>query len=230
MSDRRSENLERLLRSTDQSERLKTALEAGTYPQPEYIDLLVRRSAIEPDFYVREMLVWALMRHDKSLVVERLLPERQSEIPQARSQALHTFTKIDDKSFYDRIPTQLLFDAVDFVAMTAWRAAARLVPDDKKIELGNILIHQLGRGAFDVQHALSRAFLAIGEEIIGLLDGPSKSDDEKVREHAKFTLAIIADPWSERKLAEAFEMKIEVRTQQETLVGGEGFEPPTSSV
>lgn len=209
MSDRRVENLTALLWSSDQSERLRTALNAGTYPETEYIDTLVRRSAIEPDFYVREMLVWSLMRHDASLVVTRLLLELKSEIPQARSQALHTFTKLDDKKLYEHISTELLFDATDFVAMTAWRAASKLVPEGKGLELGQILKHQLGRGGFEVQHALSRAFCVIGDPIIDLLEEASKSSDEKVREHAKFTIAIFQNPWSERKLALEFAKKVE---------------------
>ena len=208
MSDRKSENLEKLLRSSDQSERLKSALNAGTYPEVEYIDILIKRSAIEPDFYVREMLVWALMRHEVARVIERLRPELKSEIPQARSQALHTFTKIDDKKLYPEIPKELLFDATDFVAMTAWRAASRLVPDGEKMELGNILIHQLGRGPFEVQHALSRAFFSIGESMSNLLESAAQSENAGIREHAKFTLAIMRDPWSERKLADDFALHL----------------------
>ena len=208
MRDRKKEKLERLLRSYDQSERLRTALNAGTYPEPEFIDILVQRSAIEPDFYVREMIVWALMRHEIPLVVERLRPELISEIPQARSQALHTFTKIDDKNLYSEIPTESLFDAIDFVAMTAWRAASRLVPTGREVELGKILIHQLGRGNFEVQHALSRAFQAIGDLVLRLLEEATESESAGVREHAKFTIAIMKDPWNARKLADAYAARL----------------------
>ena len=170
----------------------------------------MHRSAIEPDFYVREMIVWALMRHDSALVVQRLIPELKSEIPQARSQALHTFTKLDDNSLYQHISKDLLFDATDFVAMTAWRAASRLVPQGEELELGNILIHQLGRGTFDVQHALSRAFCAIGESILGLLEQSSKGKEKRVRDHANFTIAILKDPWSERKIAADYELRVDI--------------------
>jgi hypothetical protein len=189
---------------------LRTTLNAGTYPESEYIDTLVRRSAIEPDFYVREMLVWALIRHEAELVVARLLEELKSEIPQARSQALHTFSKLDDKKLYPHISKELLFDATDFVAMTAWRAASKLVPEGEGLELGQILKHQLGRGDFEVQHALSRSFCAIGDSILGLLEEASKSTNEKVQEHAKFTLAIFHNPWSERKLALEFAKRVEI--------------------
>ena len=213
----RAANLEKLLRSSDQSERLKTALTAGTYPDLAYIDSLVCRSAIEPDFYVREMIVWALIRHDATAVVERLLPELKSEIAQARSQALHTLTKLNDKKLYIHISKDLLFDATDFVAMTAWRAASRLVSEGKELELGQILIHQLGRGPFEVQHALSRAFHAIGDSILGLLQEATKSSDEKIRAHSEFTLKIFADPFSEHALALDYEKSLLLRSEGENV-------------
>ena len=116
------------LNSTDQSVRLKVALMAGTYPSAEFIETLVLRCEIEPDFFVRDMLTWALIGNDIPLVIERLTPELLSDIPQARSQALHTLTKIGEPSTYPLVSGNLLFDADDKVAMTAWRAAALLAP------------------------------------------------------------------------------------------------------
>jgi len=40
------------------SARLQAALAAGSRPDPRYVDVLVERSGIEPDFYVRDMLTW----------------------------------------------------------------------------------------------------------------------------------------------------------------------------
>ena len=82
------------LESTASSTRLQAALTAGTSPQPDYVDVLVERSAVEPDFFVRDMLTWALTRHDPVSAVDRLLPELRSPVAQARSQALHTLSKI----------------------------------------------------------------------------------------------------------------------------------------
>ena len=56
--------LRRALTAESSSARLEAALAAGTHPQPEYVDVLIERCAIETDFYVREMLTWALTRHD----------------------------------------------------------------------------------------------------------------------------------------------------------------------
>ena len=176
------------LESPDQSVRLKAALAAGTYPMAEYIDDLVSQCAIEPDFFVRDTLTWALMRNEIPKVVDRLIPELASEIPQARSQALHTLTKIGEKQFYSLITPEHLFDSNDKVASTAWRAASVLVPDDEKLNLTNILVTQLGRGDSDLQFDLTRFLCNLGDCIVEPLNLAVKSPKEEVSHHARFTL------------------------------------------
>lgn len=83
--------------SPNQSVRLKAALTAGTYPDSKYIKILISQCATETDFFVRDTLSWALMRHDRKEVLALLIPELHSEIPQARSQALHTLSKLVTK-------------------------------------------------------------------------------------------------------------------------------------
>ena len=48
------------LESSDSSVRLRAALAVGTTPDPQFIDTLIERCAVEPEFSVREMLTWAL--------------------------------------------------------------------------------------------------------------------------------------------------------------------------
>ena len=204
------------LQSPDQSVRLKAALAAGTFPKPEYIDVLVEQCASEPDFFVRDTLTWALMRNEATKVVERLKPELISENPQAKSQALHTLTKIGEKQYYSLITHEHLFDSNDKVAVTAWRAASVLVPEDEKVSLTSILITQLGRGDSDVQFDLTRFLCALGDCIVEPLTEAIKSPKEEVSLHAQFTLMRYQ------------EMKLEA--SEKRTVGGEGFEPPTSSV
>ena len=180
--------LEELLKSTDQSVRLKAALAAGTYPNLEHIEVLIRQCASETDFFVRDTLSWALMRQDRQAVVQRLIPELKSANPQSRSQALHTLSKIGDKDNYSLITTELLLDADDFVASTAWRSASVLVPDADKPALVEILISQLGRGDSDTQFGLTRFLCAIGEPIVAPLMHAAQSADETVRTQAEFTL------------------------------------------
>jgi len=105
--------LRSLLDSPDQSVRLKAALAAGTYPEPEFIEILITQCAIEPDFFVRDTLSWALMRNDIPQVVKRLETELQSANIQAKSQAIHTLSKIGDKNNYKLITDEMLFDEDD---------------------------------------------------------------------------------------------------------------------
>ena len=176
------------LESPDQSVRLQAAFAAGTSPKPEYIDILVERCASEPDFFVRDTLTWALIRNEIPKVIDRLKPELDSENPQAKSQALHTLTKIGEKQYYSLITHEHLFDSDDKVAVTAWRAASVLVPDDEKPTLTSILLTQLGRGNSDVQFDLTRFLCALGDCIVEPLKVLANSPKEEVRIHAGFTL------------------------------------------
>ena len=180
--------LEELLKSPDQSVRLKAALAAGTYPNLDYIEILIRQCASESDFFVRDTLSWALMRQDREAVVQRLIPELKSTNSQSRSQALHTLSKIGDKANYSLITRDLLLDEDDFVASTAWRSASVLVPDKERPALIEILISQLGRGDSDTQFGLTRFLCAIGESIVAPLTQAAQSADETVRTQAEFTL------------------------------------------
>ncbi|MEV7237572.1 HEAT repeat domain-containing protein, partial [Streptomyces sp. NPDC051020] len=62
------------------SVRLQAALAVGTTPDPGFIGKLIERCAVEPEFYVREMLTWALTRYAASMTVPVLLDEVRSEV------------------------------------------------------------------------------------------------------------------------------------------------------
>ncbi len=181
-------SLKSLLEPPDTSVRFKAALAAGTYPENEYIEILINQCAYESDFFVRDTLSWALMRHEIGQVVERLKSELNSENTQAKSQALHTLSKIGDKQFYSLITNEHHFDPHETVAVTAWRAASVLVPDGEKSALIEILVTQLGRGDSDLQFDLTRFLCALGEAIVEPLRLASESENEEVRLHAAFTL------------------------------------------
>jgi HEAT repeat protein len=180
--------LESMLASPDQSVRLKAALAAGTYPEREFIEILINQCAIETDFFVRDTLSWALMRNDIDAVVDRLKVELCSENLQAKSQAIHTLSKIGDKKNYPLITDEMLFDSDDFIASTAWRAASVIVPEEEKPALVAKLVTQLGRGDSDLQFALTRFLCAIGEAIVQPLTEAAKSTNEIISNQAKFSL------------------------------------------
>ncbi|MEU4833499.1 HEAT repeat domain-containing protein [Streptosporangium sp. NPDC023615] len=176
------------------SVRLRAALAAGTTPDPRLVDTLVERCAVEPDFYVRDMLTWALTRHPASATLPRLVDEVRSERAQARSQALHTLSKIADRRAWPVITRELLADADDEVARSAWRAAAVLVPEGEEAELATALSAQLGRGGRETRLSLSRALIALGEVIVPALRTARMDPDPDVRAHAVATERLLGDP------------------------------------
>lgn len=176
------------------SMRLQAALAVGTSPDPRFIDVLIERCAVDPEFYVREMLTWALTRHSSSLTVPKLIDEVRSERAQARSQALHTLSKIGDRQAWPAITRALLSDADDEVARSAWRAAVVLVPEGEEPELARVLSTQLGRGERETQLSLSRALIALGEVIMPTLRVAMADLDPVVRQHAIATERLFRNP------------------------------------
>ncbi len=182
------------LEKSDPSVRLRAALAVGTEPDVRFVGKLIERCAVEPEFQVRDMLTWALTRHSPSVTVPRLLEEVRSGGAQARSQALHTLSKIGDRRAWPVITPELLADADDEVARSAWRAAVVLVPEGAEGGLAAALATQLGRGGRAVRLSLSRALVALGEVIEPVLREAMAGNDPHVRQHAIATERLLRDP------------------------------------
>ena len=191
--DRSYSRIAAALAGADSSSRLRAALAAGTQPDPRLVETLVARCAVEPDFFVRDMLTWALCRLPADVTVPRLLAELRSDVPQARSQALHTLSKIGDLQTFASVTT-LLHDRNDEVARSAWRAAVALVPQGGEGILAADLATALGRGDRDMRLSLSRALAGLGEPVVPVLDAAATSPDPYVRAHAEATAQLYRDP------------------------------------
>ncbi|MFF3957289.1 HEAT repeat domain-containing protein [Streptomyces sp. NPDC001890] len=223
------------LADSSSSVRLRAALAVGTAPDPRYVDTLVERCAIEPEFFVRDMLTWALTRHPVSLTLPGLVRELRSERAQARSQALHTLSKIGDRQAWPAITRTLLSDPDDEVARSAWRAAVVLVPEGEEPALAVVLATQLGRGGRQTQLSLSRAMVALGEVVLPALHAATAAPDpradahpqadadaharpqELVHAHALATQRLLRDPDA------GFEFAIE-EAKRVVALGGSGQE------
>ncbi|WP_328879648.1 HEAT repeat domain-containing protein [Streptomyces sp. NBC_00299] len=199
------------------SVRLRAALAVGTTPDPRFVDKLVERCAIEPEFFVRDMLTWALTRHPVSLTLPALLRAVRSERAQARSQALHTLSKIGDRQAWPAITRALLSDADDEVARSAWRTAVVLVPEGEESGLAAVLATQFGRGDRETQLSLSRALVALGEAVVPALRAATTATDRRVRTHALATERLLQDPDA------GFELAIE-EAKRIVALGGSGQE------
>lgn len=175
------------------SVRLRAALTAGTTGDPRLIADLVARCAVEPDFFVRDMLTWALCRMPAERVVPRLSAELGSANGQARSQALHTLSKIGDRGVWPAV-SALLGDEDDEVARSAWRAATVLVPPGAEAELAARLVACLGRGDLDLRRSLSRALVCLGEAAVPAVTAAVASPHPHVRAHAEATERLRRDP------------------------------------
>jgi HEAT repeat protein len=178
----------------DPSARLEAALAAGTSPEAAWVDPLLERSAVEPDFFVRDMLTWALTRQPRELTVPRLIEQLTSAAPQARSQALHTLSKLGDGRAWPAVFGPLLHDAHDEVARSAWRAAVALVPPGAEAALAAALVRELGRGDLDLQRSLSRALVALGDAAGQPLADAAATGSASARAHAVATERLQADP------------------------------------
>ncbi|TYK46019.1 HEAT repeat domain-containing protein [Actinomadura decatromicini] len=193
----------RALESDDPQVRLKAAMAVGTHPDAGFVGKLIERSEVEPEFFVREILTWALTRHPPSLTLPGLIEELGSGSAQARSQALHTLSKIGDRRAWPAITRALLTDADAEVARSAWRAAVALVPEGAEPELAEVLATQLGRGGRETRLSLSRALIALGEAILPVLSAAATHPDPAVRRHAIATERLWHDPDA------GFEMAVE---------------------
>ncbi|MFJ1924699.1 MULTISPECIES: HEAT repeat domain-containing protein [unclassified Streptomyces] len=199
------------------SVRLRAALAAGTAPDPRFVDGLIERCAVEPEFLVRDMLTWALTRHPVPLTLPGLLRELGSERAQARSQALHTLSKIGDRQAWPAISLALLCDADDDVARTAWRTAVALVPEGGESALATVLATQLGRGGRETQLSLSRSLVALEEAAEPALLAATATPEPRVRAHAIATQRLLRDPDA------GFEYAIE-EAKRVVALGGSGQE------
>lgn len=190
----RATRLSEALRKEEPSRRLQAALTAGIQAEGAYLPILIERCAVEPDFYVRDMLTWAITRQDRGDAVDLLLRELESSTPQARSQALHSLSKIGDARAWPAITVALLRDVDDEVAKAAWRTAAGLAPERERGELARELGRNFGRGDRELQRSLSRAIAMLGDAASSVVGTAAESGDPAVRAHALATAHVMANP------------------------------------
>ncbi|MGW2594673.1 HEAT repeat domain-containing protein [Streptomyces sp. NPDC001515] len=197
ITERDGDAVDRALRGLEDgraSVRLRAAMAVGSAPDVRYVAALVGRCGVEPEFFVRDMLTWALTRHPVEATLPPLLRELRSERAQARSQALHTLSKIGDKSAWPAITEALLTDADDAVARSAWRAAAVLVPEGGQRAAAEVMAGQLGRGGRETRLSLSRSLVALGAAVEPVLEAAATAGRPDVRAHALATLRLLSDP------------------------------------
>jgi HEAT repeat protein len=209
------------LRHPDGSVRLRAALTAGSTADPAFVDALVERCGVDADFFVRDMLTWALTRLPADRTVPRLMAELSSPFPQARSQALHTLSKLRDPRARPCVSAALLHDEEDEVARAAWRAAVVLVVAGEEPALADDLASELGRRNRECWRSLTRALVDLGEDARAPLDRAAASGTFAVRVHAAATLLMLDGLQRDFRAAveAAQRVALEVGGPEESAVG-----------
>lgn len=173
MKKNKEETLRNALESPNSSTRLRAALAVGSDPHLDLSEVLVARYAEEPDFYVREMLTWALIQRPSNALLNELKTQLRNPLPQARAQTLHIFSKLAGFApleIWNLISEDELHSPDIDVAMAAWRAAVAVAPQDQYPQLVRSLITQLDRAEPAAHKALARAFLSLGQEATAALE------------------------------------------------------------
>lgn len=176
--------------------RLQAALAAGTAEDTTAIDILLYRSGVEEDFFVRDMITWALTRMPVDDVFTSLVADLDSEVsdqPFGASQALHTLSKLRVAQSWQELQARPWLLHREDTAQTAWRTFVGLVPDDQTAWLAHQLLQELDKGTPEIQRSLSRAMAELEgrEASISVLLGALTSA------HAVATAKLIADPDSD---------------------------------
>lgn len=182
------------LASDNASIRLEAVMFAGAHPSDQHISVLIQGFSSEDDFFVRDMLTWALTQHNQEAVVAALLSEVQSPNDRVRAQCLHTFSKIARPDTWSVITQELLTDSSEIVAQTAWRTAVILCPESERTELAAVLCSQLGRGSDEVKLSLSSALVGLGDAAQSALEHAALSASPEVSAHARATQQIAMNP------------------------------------
>ncbi len=132
----------------------EAALAAGTRPDDRYVDVLVARCAVESDFFVRDMLTWALTRHDPARTVPACSPRWGPRSPRRGARPCTPCRRSATRSPTRRSRGRCCADRHPEVARAAWRTASGLVPDDQRESLADELSTQFG-GAITTRSAAS---------------------------------------------------------------------------
>lgn len=203
-----AQSLQRMLQQPDASARLRAALHAGTHPEAAFVEVLMRQCRVDDDFYVRDMLTWALTRQNRELVTSALRSELEAagggeSSVQGLSQALHTASKVADARLWSSITPSMIAHPELTVATTAWRAANATVPSDQRSALVRLLLQQFGRGDVEALRSLARAVADSGDASESALEDFSHRSAEHA-EFARMVRGLIDDPMGAIEFSVAF--------------------------
>ncbi len=145
------------LEDLDKNVRIRTALALGELADAQTLPALLARFRSEPDFFVRDQLVWSVVRMGAQAVpdVIALLDDRESAV---RYLAAHTLSKFADARAVDALQ-RALDDDDPLVAQKATYALGRI----RDVRALPALVRRLGSGSGESRTTLHDALAAFGE-------------------------------------------------------------------
>ena len=180
------ERLVDALSSTDPNRRQRAAMQLGALDVSPVMPRLVEAMASEPDDFVRETLIWAVVARPAA-AAPALVDALGHDLP--HEPVLHALSKIGDPETAEAIVPWAQHPD-DAVAAKAWWALARI---GAPVALPTLLPH-LGAERAERRHGLTRALLELGQTVIDPLADALTDPSPAVRSHAAEVLVALADP------------------------------------
>lgn len=195
--------------SLDPDVRQSAALALGKRARATDADALLAQLWVEPDFFVRDTLTWAVLRLSDASLPGVLSALDGNDDPAVRTQALHVLSKIADPTTTDRI-LPYLDDENDSVAAKARWALGR-IGDHRVVPK---LTERLGAEQIEVRNALTEVLTSFGSGAVSSLIEKLRDRNPNVRQHASEVLCFIGDPDS----APALDALVAATNDPETAV------------
>lgn len=174
-------------RDDDPRVRQEAAMALGARGTDQTVADVVALMVAEPDDFVRETLIWAVVARGRAGVPALVAALDDPTVEHER--VLHTLSKIEDPSTVEAI-LSFADDPDRIVASKAWWALGRIGTPEALPPL----MARLGDGDADRRLGLTRALLAYGQPAIAPLTEALDADEPAVREHAAQVLVHLADP------------------------------------
>ncbi len=170
------------LRHPDKNVRIEAALEIGKLADASAIPALIHRLGDEPDFFVRENVVWALVRMGDAAVLPTIDVLQRGDA-NVRFHAAHALSKLCDV----RAVVPLIQALQSGDAMLSQKAAYALgsLADTRALPA---LVAHLGADASEMRSTIHDAITAFGTEAIPMLvrllsrDGATAADRVEIVE------------------------------------------------
>ncbi|WP_394276844.1 HEAT repeat domain-containing protein [Luteococcus sp.] len=181
------ETLMAALTSEEAPVRQQAALHLGMADASPLMWELVDQMAAEPDDFVRETLIWAVVARPQAATPVLVAALERDGVP--KEPVLHALSKIGDPATTPAILPHAS-DPDPVVAAKAWWALGRIASPESLA----VLVGHLGSDKAELRHGLTRALLQYGEPAIDALATALDSEDAAVRSHAAEVLVAFADP------------------------------------